>query len=183
MTSEPHIVLVLSDPDARQLIERNILVPAGYRVSVAANCENGEALIRSVHPDLMILGDDLGDGDYLEFASKMIAAHPTLAVVLFTKETIDAFPLEVVRLGLVDWLTAPLHPEQVLAAVRRGLERSSNWEERLNIEARRQTGALVERVSELETLASVSQAVTAELDICRVFKVVVEAAVRFTIPA
>ena len=180
MTSEPHIVLVLSDPDARQLIERNILVPAGYRVSVAANCENGEALIRSVHPDLMILGDDLGDGDYLEFASKMIAAHPTLAVVLFTKETIDAFPLEVVRLGLVDWLTAPLHPEQVLAAVRRGLERSSNWEERLNIEARRQTGALVERVSELETLASVGQAVTAELDIDRVLKVVVEAAVRFT---
>jgi two-component system NtrC family sensor kinase len=180
MASKPHIVIVLSDSGTLKMMERNILSPEGYRVTTARTCKEGERLLTSSQPDLMILGDDLNDEDHLEFAGRMITAQPTLSIILFTREAPTSLSVDVVRLGLVDWLTAPLHPDEVLHAVRRGLQRSSNWEKWLKRETRRQTGELEQRVSVLETLASVGQAVTAELNVDRVLMVVVEAAVTYT---
>lgn len=180
MASKPQIVIVLSDPETLLLMERNILSPEGYQVFTARTCREGEKLIRSTKPDLMILGDDFEDEDHFDFAGKMIKSQPTLSIILFTKKMKNSLPVEVVRLGLVDWLSAPLRPDDVLQSVRRGLERRSNWEKWLKHETRRQTGALEQRVSELETLATVGQALTAELDLDRVLMVVVEAAVTYT---
>ncbi|MEK6256851.1 MAG: ATP-binding protein, partial [Chloroflexota bacterium] len=111
---------------------------------------------------------------------KMIAEQPTLSVVLFHTNPKNKLPVEIDRLGLIEGLTTPLRPDQVLSAVKRGLARSRKMEEWVKYETRRKTGALEQRVSELETLASVGQAVTAELELERVLMVVVEAAVTFS---
>lgn len=179
MTHKPRILIVFSDKEVVHLLERNILAPEGYQVLASNNCQEAEKQFHSIHPDLMIIGDDLPDGDHLEFSAKLIDSQPTLPVILFTKQESDISAKQILRLGLVDWLTAPLHADEVIDAVHRGLERSQQWGKWLKLETRRQTGALEKRVNELETLAQVGQAVTAELDLDRVLTTVVETAVSY----
>ncbi|MDH5507747.1 MAG: GAF domain-containing protein, partial [Anaerolineae bacterium] len=180
METSPHILVVMSDSDTVLLIERNILSPEGYRVSTAKTCAKANKLLKANRPDLIILGDKLTDGHHIEFAERVVESFPTLPIVLFTSEASASLPLKVVRLGLVDWLTAPLHPEDVLNAVQRGLQRNQNWEEWLKLESRRYTGPLEKKVDELETLAEVGRSVTSQLDLDRVLTAVVDSAVQFS---
>ncbi|MBW8010171.1 MAG: GAF domain-containing protein [Chloroflexi bacterium] len=180
MAANPHILLVMADSQTSKLIERNILGPEKFRVSVSKSCTQGETLITSARPDLMILGDDLEDGHHLEFAAKMLKKQPTLPIILFTKDSSDSMPIQFARLGLVAWLTPPLHPDDVLGAVKRGLQRSQDWNAWLKLEASRYTGPLQQKVDELEALAKVGRSLTSELDLDRVLTTVVEVAVEFT---
>ena len=174
------ILLVLSNSEVRQIAEEQSLSPEGYQVSVATTCEEAERMMPNIRPDIMVIGDQLEDGDHLELAAKILEIRPTMPVIVYSHLGTRTVPLEVVRLGVIDWLSPPLRPERLLASVQRGLKRRKHWQDWLDIEARRQTGPLLQRLDELEALAQVGQSVTAHLDIDRVLKNALEAAVSLT---
>ncbi len=180
MAERERLLVVIADRELVNLLERSVLAPQGYRVTTASTGAAAERQIKSRRPDLMLLGDDLPDGDYLDMAARFAALQPTLPIILFTRQASPSIPLKVLRLGVVDWLTPPLRPDQVLDAVRQGLERSKHWENWLKVETRRYTGPLQQRVNELEMLSKVGRTVTAQLDLDRVLTTVVEAAVELT---
>lgn len=180
MSSNKRILIVFSDKATRHLLQRNILAPGGFQVIPAENCAQAERLVRSATPDLVILGDQLEDGHHLELAERLFKSQPMLPIILFTSDSAADPPLKVLRLGVVDWLKAPLHADKVLEAIKRGLARRQTWQEWLKTETKTYTGPLQERLDELEALAQISRAVTAHLDLDRVLTTVVDAAVKQT---
>ncbi|MBN2501101.1 MAG: GAF domain-containing protein [Anaerolineales bacterium] len=180
MTQNERILLILSDPATLELLDRSILTPAGYRVSVAQSCAAAEKLIRSGRPDLVILGDKLTDCHYLELASKIVDQQPTLPILLFTTDRSASLPLKVLRMGVVDWLSPPIRANAILEAVRRGLDRRTHWMNWLQLESRRYTGPLERRVEALETLINIGRSVTSFLELDNVLTAVVDAAVELT---
>ena len=174
------ILLVFSDQGTIHLLERNILSPEQHQVLVSRTCAEARRLAENVSPDLMILGDKLIDGDHIELANELLQRQPTLPIILMMSEQTATLSPEVIRLGLVDWLTPPIKSQEVRAAVDRGLERSQHWEGWLKKATSRYTGPLLRRVDELETLSRVGRLVTAQLDLDGVLKEVVDSAVEIT---
>ena len=113
MGSNKRILLVFSDDDTAHLLERNILAPEGYQVAITRTCAEAERAVANIRPDLMILGDNLTDGDHIQLAAKVLGGQPTLPIILFTKSDTDFLPREAMRLGLVDWLTPPINADDV----------------------------------------------------------------------
>jgi two-component system phosphate regulon sensor histidine kinase PhoR len=180
MGETKRILLVFSDMSTIHLLERNILSPEQYKVLVARSCAEARKLVEAVSPDLMILGDKLVDGDYIELATNLLERQPTLPIILMMSDENAVLSPEVIRLGLVDWLTPPIKSQEMRTAVERGLKRSKQWENWLKMATSRYTGPLIRRVDELETLSRVGRLVTAQLDLDGVLKEVVDAAVEIT---
>ena len=65
-----HILLILSNPETSQQLEKKILAPAGFRVTQLAEWETAGALIRSDPPDLAIVNDKFGGQDALQSGSR-----------------------------------------------------------------------------------------------------------------
>ncbi|MGD8455237.1 MAG: response regulator, partial [Anaerolineales bacterium] len=124
MSEMKRILLVFSDMSTIHLLERNILSPEQHKVLVAHSCAEARKLVEAVSPDLMILGDKLSDGDYIELAITLLERQPTLPIILMMSDENAVLSPEAVRLGLVDWLTPPIKSQEMRSAVERGLERS-----------------------------------------------------------
>ena len=175
------ILIAFLDDATADLLERSVIKASGHQVVRINNYNKIESLVVSARPDLMILGDGIEGGDHLALATRLLEKQPTLPIILFTtKERGNTLPREVIHLGLVDWLSAPLNIDAVRAALKRGLERSQHWQDWLQAEANRYTRPLLQRVDELEALAKVGRSVTAQLDLDAVLTSVVDAAVELT---
>ncbi|TAK11113.1 MAG: GAF domain-containing protein [Anaerolineae bacterium] len=179
-TGKKRVLLVLADEDTLRLIQQNILASEPVTVTVAHTCAEGRAAVQSVRPDLLVLGDNLPDGNHLALATELLEKQPTLPIILFSSGNSDTVPRNAVRLGLVDWITPPIGVEDFRTAVRRGLSRSQQWQNWLKQESARYTGPLLQQVDELQTLARVGRSVSAQLDLDRVLEAVVDAAAELT---
>ena len=180
MSAIKRILLVLSDDETAQLIERNILLPEEHQSVVARNCEEAQRLVNHIRPDLMILGDELPDGNFIDLANSLLAKQPTLPIILFSSEAVTEFSRELFQLGLVDWLNPPLNIQKMQASIARGLQRSEDWQKWLRREASRHTGTLKQQVSELEALSKAGRAVASKLELDDVLTTVVDSAVDLT---
>jgi len=180
MGDKKRILLVFSDESTIHLLERNILSPENHQVLVSRSCAEARKVAEAVNPDLMILGDKLSDGDYIELATQLLERQPTLPIILLQSVDSGPLPHEAIRLGLVDWFTPPIKSKQIREAVNRGLQRSQHWENWLKMASSRYTGPLMQRVDELETLSRVGRLVTAQLDLDGVLTAVIDAAVELT---
>ena len=118
----PSVVYVEDEPAVQRLVEFWLL-DAGYTVHLADDGAAGLALVREVHPDLLVTdalmpvmsGDDLVEA---------VRSDPTLARIPIVMATAAASPLRVERMlarGCQAVLTKPLEEATFLAAVRRAL--------------------------------------------------------------
>lgn len=180
MESQKRILVVLHDIGTSQQIEKKILSSESYNVIVCRTCQAAEEAAHSIRLDLMILGDDLPDGDYLELACRLLQNQPTLPIILLTRSQSDKQLRKAFPLGLVDCLSLPFQAEDMRNAIKRALDRRKHWRQWLIQEDRLETGELHKQVKELETLAKASRAVTAKLDLDAVLKTVIDAAVELT---
>jgi two-component system phosphate regulon sensor histidine kinase PhoR len=180
MGDTKRILLVFSDVSTIHLLERNILSPDQHQVLISRSCAEARKVMETVSPDLMILGDKLHDGNYIELATELLERQPTLPIILMMSEENVGLSPDAIRLGLVDWLTPPIKSQEVRDAVERGLKRSRHWEDWLKRATSRYTSPLLRRVDELETLSKVGRLVTAQLELDGVLKEVVDASVEIT---
>ncbi|MEK6223001.1 MAG: GAF domain-containing protein, partial [Chloroflexota bacterium] len=180
MSTTKQILVAIQDKSTTKLIDQNILTPEGYRVTVVSSGKDAQKIVNKTHPDLMILGDDLPGDNIFDLAVKILNDQPTLPIVFLSSGEIDYSPRDLIRLGLVDWLTMPLSTEDVKKSVQSGLNRSQHWEEWLQLDSSRTTGPLLKKVDELETLTKVGSSITAQLELDSIKKLVVDAAVSLT---
>lgn len=179
-TKTKQVLLVFSDENTRYLLEHNVLTQEDFFVTTVQTCAEARQAVQKIRPDLMVLGDDLPDGDHLALAAELLEKQPTLPIILFTQGDEKVLPRKAIQLGLVDWLSPPVGADDFRRAVERGLERSHDWQEWLRLEATRYTGPLLQQVDELQTLSRVGRAITAELHIDGILTTVVEAAMELT---
>ena len=175
-----NILLVLADPKIAELLERSILRPAGYEVTLVSEKSTAESLVKVIPPDVIIMGEKLRDGSGFELAPLFIERFPNLAMVFLADSHSEELVVKAMRLGFCDYVSPPLRPNDVLQAVNRALQRRQRMADWSRLESRRNTKTLQKRVDGLEALQRVGRSVTALLDLDNVLTVVVDSAVELT---
>ena len=184
--SKEQILIIHSDTEIGQLLERNILRPAGYDVTYVRDRGTAAMLTKPKPPDLVIIGDQVVDNkddllvDGLELAADLLERFPALPVILFTEQNSEERAVGALRLGIADYLQSPLRSNELIQSVRRALQRSQRLRDWVGLAAKRDTKSLQQRVNGLEALQRVGRTVTALLDLDSVLTAVVDAAVELT---
>lgn len=118
-----HILVVDDDLEIRRLLSR-YLKEQGFRVSLAGNRQECEAMLERESVDLVVLDVMLPDGSGLDICRSLRARLPNIAIVLVTalKEEVDR--IIGLELGADDYLGKPFSPRELVARMRAILRRT-----------------------------------------------------------
>ncbi len=174
------ILLALSDPSTSQLIDKGILSPAGYQILHAHSAQEIRSICKRQTPDLVFLSEQIQDEDGLQLASQLLENYPQLQILLLPNQPSDALAIQAMRLGFSDYLQTPIRSQDVLQAVQKALHQHDQLNTWAEVESRRHTRSLQQRLSELEALQRIGHKISASLELDNVLSAVVEAAVELT---
>ncbi len=174
-----NILLIVSDEQMGDLLERGVLKPVGYQITQVAEPTAAKSIIRSSPVDCIILESGVGGKNY-KLVYDLLESFPATPLILIGSEKDTEHYVKLLRWGLSDFLTPPLKPDVVLESIQRGVDQSARLNSWAKDQYRRDTDFLRQRVNVLETLGNVGRSVTALLDLDEVLKTVVDAAVEFT---
>ena len=115
---------VLWVDDEADLLEshRIFLRESGYDVEMASNADDAIELLRRRAFDVVLLDEQMPGKRGLEAYRELRELAPNVPVVMVTKSEEDATLTEAIGANVRDYLTKPINPRQVLAAVRRILD-------------------------------------------------------------
>jgi two-component system phosphate regulon sensor histidine kinase PhoR len=174
------IFIILSDNQISSVLERLVLVPEGYQVTQVRDRSTLDVLLQAQPPDLMIIGDQIPEGDGLELAARLMDEFPDLPILLASDPFSDTLLLKSLRLGIWDYLYPPFEPEDVLVAVQHALLRKAKQEKWLQRAGAENADILQKRLDGLEALQRIGRKVTSSLDLDSVLAAVVDSAVELT---
>lgn len=174
------ICLVVKSPQLGKLLSENTLTPAGYQVSLVSEPEMGQVILDQDTCDLLILeaGEDLDD--VFEFAANLLDSYPALGIILLSSHRDASTLVRALRAGMLDFLTLPLKPGDILHAVQDGVERRGKLGAWVQKQTKRHTDSLRRHVDELNELEKIGHSITASLDLDYVLTVIVDTAVKLT---
>jgi len=123
MTDE-HIVVVDDEADIRELVDYN-LAREGFDVTCAADGEQALDMVRSDHPDLVVLDLMLPDMDGLEVCRTLKGDGQTsnIPIVMLTAKGEEADIVTGLEMGADDYVTKPFSPRVLAARVKAVLRR------------------------------------------------------------
>src|SRR6266511_2959562 len=131
MTHTAHILVVDDEPSIRETLG-GILEDEGYRVTPAADGENGLELLRDQHFDVLLLDIWLPGMDGLAVLEKVKALEDRPEVVKISGHGTVEPAVRATKLGAYDFLEKPLSLEKTLIVVKNSAEarrlRSENLE-------------------------------------------------------
>jgi PAS domain S-box-containing protein len=174
------ILVLTSQADIIQQLERAGLVPAGYEVIPVADLNAAETKLRAFTGDLLIQCDPFTNSEGLKWVAGLVERHPDLPVILLVKSEMTFQPISMLRLGLADCLVQPVRTGELLPAVHRALERRKRLQSWRQSVATHADFFFDKRLKELETLGKIGRSITASLELDTVLKMVVDAAVELT---
>ena len=116
------ILIVDDEPVARKSLT-DILRLEGYSVASAPNGQAAVEHIRTHHVDLMIVDLRMPGMDGLEVVQVVNQLAPDTEVVLLTAHASTETAIQALRLRIHDYLQKPAPPAQIVASVKKGLDR------------------------------------------------------------
>jgi two-component system, OmpR family, alkaline phosphatase synthesis response regulator PhoP len=131
MPLTPHKVLIVEDDaDIAQLVKL-YLEREGFHTNVAKSGAEALKLIKSEHPDLLILDLMLPEIDGIEVCKKIRNAPDTalLPIIMLTAKAEESDTIIGLELGADDYVTKPFSPKALVARVKalfRRLERTDD---------------------------------------------------------
>ncbi|MCG3186654.1 MAG: Transcriptional regulatory protein ZraR [Rhodocyclaceae bacterium] len=118
-------ILVVDDEVGIRELLMEILREESYDVRMAENAAAARALRSDWHPDLILLDIWMPDTDGLTLLKEWVAAGPPgIPVVMMSGHGSIETAIEATRAGALDYLEKPISLQKLLAAVRRGLQRT-----------------------------------------------------------
>ena len=118
MQTDTSVVVVEDDPASADVLQRR-LQANGMTVSVGRTGADGLALVRELHPDLVLLDVGLPDTDGYDICLQVKSDSATSDIpVIFLSARGDVFDkVRGLSCGASDYLTKPFHPAELLARV------------------------------------------------------------------
>lgn len=116
------ILIVDDEPVARKSLT-DILRLEGYSVTSVANGQAAVEHVRTQHIDLMIVDLRMPGMDGLEVVQVVNQIAPDTEIVLLTAHASTETAIQALRLRIHDYLQKPAPPAQIVACVKKGLER------------------------------------------------------------
>lgn len=117
-----NILVVDDEPVARQSLS-DILKLEGYNVSSVSNGQAAVEHIRTHAVDLMIVDLKMPGMDGLEVIQVTNQTSPETEIILLTAHGSIETAIQALRLRIHDYLLKPASPAQVIASVKKGLDR------------------------------------------------------------
>ncbi len=118
----PTILIIDDDPTSRDSVAVTLSVE-GFDVVTAASEEEGAALIRSVHPSLVLLDMQLADSHGLAVFRRISELAPGLPVIMVTARDDELDAVLSLEAGAADHVTKPARPRELTARIRAVLRR------------------------------------------------------------
>jgi len=112
-------ILVVDDSPTERYFTVDILIQAGYQVTVAANGEEGIAKAREERPDLILM-DVVMPGLNGYQATRTLTrddATRDIPVIVCTSKGQETDKIWGLRQGAVDYLVKPLNPDELLQRI------------------------------------------------------------------
>ncbi len=116
-----HVLLVEPDADLRARVVAD-LVRGGTGVTSLERAADVLPAMEGAHFDLVLLALRLRDRDGLELLPEVVAAHPSVPIVVITAFSSIPSAVEAMRRGAADYLPKPFSMEQVRLTLRKVLE-------------------------------------------------------------
>ncbi|MDH4228274.1 MAG: response regulator [Nitrospirota bacterium] len=117
-------ILIVDDEELFRTICREMLEERGYRVSVAADAEEGLVVIGNDTVDLAVVDITLPGMDGLSMIEKAHGVHPDLPAIVITGYLTTDNMLRSLNLGVRGFLTKPFFYDELFQSVERALTRS-----------------------------------------------------------
>jgi DNA-binding NtrC family response regulator len=126
-SDDPPRVLVVDDREAVREVLRNELADLGHRVYEARDGREALEVIERRAVDLVVSDVQMPRLDGIGLARELSGAHPPL--VLFSAYGDVPTAVEAMRAGAVDFVTAPIAPEELALRIERHLRSEGDPEE------------------------------------------------------
>ncbi|MFZ5671633.1 MAG: response regulator [Pseudomonadota bacterium] len=120
MRTSPHILVVDDDAAVRRMLE-NYLTTQSFRVSLAANRRECDAILADSRIDLVVLDIMLPDASGLDICRDIRKRVPVILLTALNEEIDRIIGLEI---GADDYLSKPFNPRELVARIRAVLRRS-----------------------------------------------------------
>jgi DNA-binding NtrC family response regulator len=117
MTTSGGTILVVDDEERQRDIYREILRDEGYEAETAASGESALRLLNQRRFDLVITDLNLTGMNGIQLLSEIVAADPTVAVVLITGYPSISSAIEATKRGVYQYLEKPVDRERLLSVV------------------------------------------------------------------
>lgn len=120
MSNNKYKVLVVEDDASIRSVMQAVLDANGYQALLASTCGEGEIMLASHLPDLVLLDLGLPDRDGLDFirTARQSSAVP---IIILSARTQESDKVEALDLGANDYVTKPFGTGELLARVRAAL--------------------------------------------------------------
>lgn len=129
-TAKQKILIVDDEPDILELIEYN-LKKEGYQVFLASNGQDGIAVAKKVHPDLIILDIMMPKMDGIE-ACRLMRAIPEFKntfMVFLTARSEEYSEIAGFNVGADDYIAKPIKPRALVSRINAILRRNASGDE------------------------------------------------------
>lgn len=123
MVNDVNRIMVVDDEPAIRLFLSDELTLAGYQVSTAASGEEALARLQTSSVDLVLLDLMMGGMNGLNVIEAIEKEPNCPVVIVLTAHASMDSAINVLRHGGHDYLIKPCHTEELLASVKKGLEK------------------------------------------------------------
>jgi len=154
MSKSQQVLLALEDEQYLQLFEQ-ALTSASFNVAIARDPSALNNSLQISSPVLVIISQDFSRADGLELSASLLERFPTLPILLLLKQDSPAMVRRAIHVGVSDCLTAPLHIDEILAAVQNSIKRSLRIGDWNRHQIKLTTASLQKRVDELQKLDAI----------------------------
>jgi len=116
-TSTMKRILIIDDSEAVRRQVAQTLGPAGYDVVEAADGVEGQAVIKSAQPALVLCDLNMPRMGGMEMLAELARTPPLPLMVMLTTEAQPALIRRARELGAVGWIVKPFKADLLIAAV------------------------------------------------------------------
>jgi len=132
--SEYLILIVDDDYDFAESLKL-ILEGENYKIRLASNKEEALVCIKKDPVDLALIDIRLGKDDGIDVLSNLLQKQPGLLCIMITGFGSIETAVQALKKGAYDYLRKPVNPEELLATIRRGLEKIRLIQEKRAVES------------------------------------------------
>lgn len=115
-----HVLIIDDDTDICLLLER-FLKRNDFLVSKAFSAAKGLQLLEKESIDLVLCDFRLPDAEGMDVLQKIKVMKPETAVIIITGYSDVKVAINCIRQGAVDYVTKPIHPEEILISIKKAL--------------------------------------------------------------
>lgn len=120
---------MVDDDESLRRVMQVQLTQSGYAVATAADANHALTLLQQSAHDLLITDLQMPGGSGLDLLQKVHAEYPEIIVVMITAFATVETAVEAMKAGAYDYLTKPVHPDELSLVVNRALEHRRLLEE------------------------------------------------------